>query len=280
MRERLLSVRGGAVSVLDSGGDGRPVVVHDGYGSRLVATLAAPPPAGVRLLAPDRPGFWRSTPQPGPPLAGWPGTLSTVLDALGVGRVSVLGVSAGTPFALAAAATLGDRITAVAVVGPFAPLDVSGDLRDMLGAQRRALLLARSLPRMGTLPVLALARLARRRPALAARLLASQRPAVDAERMRTGALRATLERLVPELFGDGHAARRELQAVVADWSDLLGRVDQPVRILAADADTVHPVSMGAALADGLPAATLEVRSGGLLDLLAEMPEVLAALCST
>jgi pimeloyl-ACP methyl ester carboxylesterase len=93
--------------------DGRPVLVHHGSpGSRLVGQLldGAARERGLRLVAPDRPGFGRSTHDPDRTIPDWPGDAAAVLDALGIERASVVGFSGGGPFALAVAAAYPDRV--------------------------------------------------------------------------------------------------------------------------------------------------------------------------
>jgi hypothetical protein len=51
---------------------------------------------GLRVLAPERPGYGRSTPQPGRGVGGFVRDLSHLLAALGVERFAVLGSSAGS----------------------------------------------------------------------------------------------------------------------------------------------------------------------------------------
>jgi hypothetical protein len=73
--------------------DGRPVLVHHGSpGSRLVGQLldGAARERGLRLVAPDRPGFGRSTHDPDRTIPDWPGDAAAVLDALGIERASVV----------------------------------------------------------------------------------------------------------------------------------------------------------------------------------------------
>jgi pimeloyl-ACP methyl ester carboxylesterase len=88
--------------------DGVPVVFHHGTpGSRLLATLldAQASEAGIRVIAPDRPGFGRSDPDPDRRIEDWSRDVSALMDALSVRQFGVLGFSGGGPFALACAAT-------------------------------------------------------------------------------------------------------------------------------------------------------------------------------
>jgi pimeloyl-ACP methyl ester carboxylesterase len=77
---------------------------------------------GVRLLAPERPGFGLSTFQKGRSLAGWARDMDAFTRALGVDRFAVAGVSGGGPYAAACAAALPDRVTAVGLISPIGPI--------------------------------------------------------------------------------------------------------------------------------------------------------------
>jgi hypothetical protein len=78
-------------------GDGPLVVVLDGPGSRGLARAASAAAAdlGLRLVAPDRPGFGTSTQVRGYRIADWPRDQAALLDALGVRRARPRGARRG-----------------------------------------------------------------------------------------------------------------------------------------------------------------------------------------
>jgi len=80
---------------------GEPAFYCHGFpGSRLEAALLddAARDLGVRVLAPDRPGYGGSDPSPDMGLADWPGDLRCLADALGIDEFLLIGVSGGAPF--------------------------------------------------------------------------------------------------------------------------------------------------------------------------------------
>ncbi len=79
---------------------------HGGPGSRLEpqALAANASKAGLRLIGIDRPGYGRSTPQPGRTIGSWTPQALAVADRLGIERFAVVGVSTGGAYALALAA--------------------------------------------------------------------------------------------------------------------------------------------------------------------------------
>jgi pimeloyl-ACP methyl ester carboxylesterase len=76
---------------------------------------------GIRYLAVNRPGFGGSDPSPDRTVADYGADVEDLADALGLERFSVMGVSAGAPFALACAWALPARVVAVAAASPLAP---------------------------------------------------------------------------------------------------------------------------------------------------------------
>src|SRR4051812_17711522 len=81
------------------------VIVLDGPGSRGLARAASPIAAelGLRLVAPDRPGWGETTLDARRGIADWPDDHAALLDALDADGAGILAQSGGTPFALAAA---------------------------------------------------------------------------------------------------------------------------------------------------------------------------------
>ncbi len=116
---------------VESGGDtsGRPVLVHGGTpNSRLLfgPTVEDAKEHGVHLISYDRPGYGRSTAQPGRSVADCVHDVQSIADSLAIERLAVWGISGGGPHALACAALLPDLVCAVASLASVAPYGVSG----------------------------------------------------------------------------------------------------------------------------------------------------------
>lgn len=104
--------------------DGAPLVFHHGTpGSRVLGALLsdAARERGVRVVAPDRPGFGGSDPHPEGTPATWADDCAALADHLGLDSFAVAGFSGGGPYALGAADQFSDRVTAVGVVGSPVP---------------------------------------------------------------------------------------------------------------------------------------------------------------
>ena len=110
---------GRIVGFADYGSPSQPALVwcHGGPGNRLEPLWAAADDAaraGVRLIGIDRPGYGRSTIQPGRTIGGWVPDALAVLDRLGIDEFYTVGCSTGGAYALALAASSPRVIGAVA----------------------------------------------------------------------------------------------------------------------------------------------------------------------
>jgi len=131
MREHDVTTPDGrTLSVLESGDPGgRPILVHAGMpNSRLqyAPVVLIAERQGVRLISYDRPGYGRSTPQPGRCMASCADDVRAIAAALDIDRLAVWGISGGGPHALACAALLEDLVAAVASLASPAPFDADG----------------------------------------------------------------------------------------------------------------------------------------------------------
>jgi pimeloyl-ACP methyl ester carboxylesterase len=77
---------------------------------------------GIRLVCIERPGVGDSTDHRYRNFRDWADDVAVVADTLGHERFAVVGLSGGGPYALACAAGLGERVTAVGLLGSVCPL--------------------------------------------------------------------------------------------------------------------------------------------------------------
>jgi pimeloyl-ACP methyl ester carboxylesterase len=115
--------------------DGFPVAyMHGAIGSphwRCPGLDAAATALGVRYVAVDRPGYGESDPCPNRTVADTARDVSDLADALAWERFSVIGVSAGAPFALACAWALPERIVRAVMASPLAPACATAGSRSL-----------------------------------------------------------------------------------------------------------------------------------------------------
>jgi pimeloyl-ACP methyl ester carboxylesterase len=126
------------------------VLLHGTPGSRLQFRFLHEPAlaAGVRLVTPERPGYGRSDPVPGGvTFAGYADDLLQLVDHLGLGSITLGGVSGGGGFAVAAAATHPQRVKRLILISAGVPAPRAA-LRGMSFPVRAVLFLAVHAPRL------------------------------------------------------------------------------------------------------------------------------------
>jgi len=139
---------------------------HGFPASRIEATVAQREALarGITIVALDRPGFGRSEWYRGRRFEDWAEDVAVVADHLGIRRFEILGVSGGTPTAVAAAVLLSERVSGLTIVSGVGPLDGSGATAGMNLVNRAVLLLGRQLPWLGMCVVWSVAQLWRAFP--------------------------------------------------------------------------------------------------------------------
>jgi pimeloyl-ACP methyl ester carboxylesterase len=104
---------------------GLPVLgFHGTPGSRFMFRLVHEPARrlGMRIIAPERPGFGLSTFQRNRTLRDWASDIAEFANHLGLKQFGVAGISGGGPYAAACAALLPSLVTATALINPVGPL--------------------------------------------------------------------------------------------------------------------------------------------------------------
>jgi pimeloyl-ACP methyl ester carboxylesterase len=130
--------------------DGAPVFAFHGTpGShRLFSLLDADARRlGIRVVAPDRPGYGASEYVPARRLTDWPDDVRAIAAYLGLERFGVFGVSGGGPHAAVCAHALGERLTGAAIVCGIAEVLSREDARGMMPVNRIVFRLARLSPK-------------------------------------------------------------------------------------------------------------------------------------
>lgn len=120
---RVVSTRCGPIEVQESGAGRALLVIHGSGGGHDQGMAFARDlvPPGTRIIAPSRFGYL-STPRPADASPDAQADAHVcLLEALGIDKAAVLGVSAGGPSAMLTAIRHPDRVTALALVVPLAP---------------------------------------------------------------------------------------------------------------------------------------------------------------
>lgn len=259
---------------------GAPVMLFHGLpGSRIAWGLMPddPFPPGLRVIAPDRPGYGRSDPKPGRSLLDWAKDVKHLADHLQLKRFAIVGVSGGGPGALACAFAMPERLSRVGVVAGAAPTDAPGVFEGMSRVNRFFMRLAWRAPFLSTLNTRFIANVVRRNPERYINVMQRKLHAVDRAALAHPGMRDMLVRDFTE------ALRQGGQGMVDDmaanhgnpWSFALNQIKAKVLFWYAAEDHSVPPAMGRYLAEQVPGAEYHlVENAGHLWALVSLREVL------
>jgi pimeloyl-ACP methyl ester carboxylesterase len=236
---------------------GTPVVYCHGFpGSRLEARLADAPARalGIRLIAPDRPGFGLSSFAPGRRLADWPRDLLALADHLALARFHVIGVSGGAPYAIASGQQLGDKVAGIALICGLGEFVGDDPTSGMNAAAAAAIKFHRQWPRVGHWAFMHLiGPTLRRNPALVFKILMGNGTVADREVLANSDVRDTIVASFAEAFHAGAAGpAHEAGLFTQHWDIDPTKVCRPVQLWHGVADRTVPVAMGRRHAALLP----------------------------
>jgi len=252
---------------------GAPVLfLHGTPGSRRLGALfdEAARERDVRILAPDRPGYGRSTTWSERPIRDADRYVRAVLDDANVQRAGVVAFSGGAPHALATAARCPDIVGRIDLVAGATPPDVTAEQpvtqRALNGLATRAPTLLDGLFR-------GQAWLARR---LDPSFVIAQYTASDVDEPLPDEVATTIKAdFLTALAGDGSGTVAELRATATDWEIDFESVEADVRFWHGTNDTNVPIEGVRAFAQRLPTASLQTLDGAdhLRTLLRSVPEI-------
>lgn len=274
MREALVSLGGGRhIAYTDIGDESGPCVFffHGAPLSRLhlVGFEARFAALGLRVVSPDRPGYGRSSPQPGRSMADWPKDVAALADALGIGRFLVAGHSSGGPYGVACAAVLTDRVLAGAVLAGVTDMAWPGAWDGYVEDEIRLM----RMPDEGA----ALAWCTERFGADGGGFLEHpwEFPAPDAAVLAD----ETFGRAVAEAFRQGIAGyAQDVHVQGRPWPFDPGRICAPVVVVHGALDTLVPVAHSRRTAALVPGSSFREYPGhGHLTILSELPGIASAL---
>lgn len=238
--------RGGAAVVYCHGAIGTPLGRSVDL-DRIAAGL------GIRHVSVNRPGVGGSDRAPGRTILEFAADLAALADALEIERFSLVGVSAGGPYALAAARELPDRIDRVAVCSSLSPLC---ELHRTPGMQRRirfALRVLASAPRACAALGDAFLPLVRRHPELLSGIIAAHAAPGEREQLSRAEERSAVSAAFLEATDGGVAGLIEDYLVYASsWGFAPGEVHAEVHLWHGAGDPLVPIDHALQLAVALP----------------------------
>ncbi len=235
----------------------RVVIYHHGQPCcRLEAGVLLPALArrpDVRLIAFDRPGVGASDPVRHPSFESWACDLTACADALRLGRFGLTGISAGTPFALAAAIRLRDRVTAVSLGCPAA--EITRGHRHDLGEGVRGWRAVSATPLLAAAGLNAQKRQVERCPRSLVRIIQPLTPDEERGFDDPDTLRFAAGVFTESMRNGAMGVVSELQLLARPWGLPLADVRVPVSVFHGALDRRARPWMAEELAARLPTAT-------------------------
>lgn len=256
---------------------GAPVLFfHGAPGSRrsIFADMAeVATQRGVRLIAPERPGYGLSDTSSARTMLDWTGDIAVLTHALGINRYKLIGFSMGSLYALACAHAAPEQVARVAIVGGLAPFSVAGVTEGMAPSGQSLYELARADPDglrtalapLADAPAGLITAMATTMPAADQAVLAARAPAFEAD--VATALRCGVE---------GFASDFVLAS--GEWSFPLTEISASVDLWIGSEDRNMPPAMTRHLASVLPhSQMIELPGAGHVCLYTHWNEILDRL---
>jgi pimeloyl-ACP methyl ester carboxylesterase len=266
--EQRLTLKDGRTLGFAEYGDpnGEPVLEFHGIpGSRLEAAYFddAGKRLGVRVIGIDRPGFGISTYGKGYRIIDWPPDVLEFGNALGLNRFAVAGISSGSPYALACARFMPERLNGCAVVSGISPLKVEGEKLNpgdyVLASEILMARLANAAPLVARAAFRYLLRQLRNNPRKAMELLMKGAPASDLELLNDNRARRNFQDTLVECARGGiNGAIEGFALELRDWGFRLNDIKTHVSIWQGAADNVVFPRAASYMASKLPDHDLHI----------------------
>jgi pimeloyl-ACP methyl ester carboxylesterase len=236
---------------------GIPVLYCHGFpGSRMEAQLMhqAASQLGIRVIAPDRPGFGGSDPCPERLLTDWAIDILALAEHLDIESIRLIGLSGGAPYAMACAARLGARVSAISLVCPLAPLSHASNMDVLNWSLQLGFATAQIAPWMNQMLLNGWTRpFALHHPDGLFLMLLATLPAIDQRALSKPEARLSVIASIRESLKPGASgANRDMQLYASEWEFDLANIHQLVKLWHGTADQVVPLDHAHWYASTLP----------------------------
>jgi pimeloyl-ACP methyl ester carboxylesterase len=237
--------------------DGAAVLyLHGTPGSRMQITgplSAVAAQLGLRLVAPDRPGYGDSS-FVQYRVVDYPAMIARFADSLGIGRFSVVGTSGGGRYAYACGVALADRVRRVALVGSTAPPDLLGVRQTWSKSDRRLYTMAARAPWLLRVTMARTARSLKQHPERMLNMLPDM-SAPDRRAVARADIQALIRAMTAEAFRQGgRGFVHDVRLEALPWGCRLDAIATPVNLWHGRDDTIVRCEQAEILADALPGA--------------------------
>jgi pimeloyl-ACP methyl ester carboxylesterase len=234
---------------------------------------------GIRIIAPDRPGFGLSDFQENRTLLDWPDDVLVLADHLGIKRFAIIGVSGGGPYAAVCAYRIPkNRLTRVGIAVGVSPTKAIEEI--FLGMSLMARLAWSSYHRFPFLISLASSILwLQAKKVIPTNVFFMFRAKADRALLANPDVKLLILRNQKEAFRQGHrGAARDLRLYTTDWHFNLNDIRTPVFLWYGEDDKNVSLAMGKYYAAHIPGSKLTVYPGeGHLAPVTHVAEILRVL---
>ena len=237
---------------------GQPLLcIHNLIGSRM--QLPAPEvnliDQNVRLIVPDRPGVGLSSRLEPFTFERWSEDMSALARSLDIERVSVLGSSLGSVYALALARHQPEFVRSVAAVSCVPELESLRGLGGLPAQTQSIFMLARTAPR---LLGFALRLITRKGPQAYLDQLICELPAADRLLYEDPGFHQMMVSAIVEAMRQGSGGfLHDLEIMATKWSFDVGEITRPVQFWHGEEDTQSPPSLVRPVFERVPRAKVQ-----------------------
>jgi pimeloyl-ACP methyl ester carboxylesterase len=212
---------------------------------------------GIRVIAPDRPGYGHSEFYEARQLTDWPNDVAAMAAYLGLDRFGLLGVSGGGPHAAVCAHAFGARLLGAAIVCGIAEILTPEDAKGMMPVNRLFVRLARRSQRAPVPIFAAMVAGMRRAPERLADGMMRGLPACDQRILAREDVRRTfVDEFRRASRSTARAAAQDFALSVHPWGFDLADITIPVDVYCGELDVNVPVEHGRRQAARIPGARL------------------------
>jgi pimeloyl-ACP methyl ester carboxylesterase len=197
---------------------------------------------GLRIIAPERPGYGLSDPAPRRTIGDWANDVDELAGHLGLDRFHVAGGSGGGPYALACAIHSPARVLSATLFSSGGPPEVMRLSKDMQTGNRIAFFAARYAPFILKLLSSMSANAINKHPEKYMQKMRSQFPESDKRLMEKQGIENTMMQLSEAYRQGGDGTYRDMLLVSRPWALDLDKIAVPVFMWHGTADTLVPIS--------------------------------------
>lgn len=213
----------------------------------------------LRIITVDRPGHGISDFNPSGTILSFAKDVKELADHLKIDTFSVVGMSAGSPFALAIAHSFPENVRKTAIISGFAPFnaeskkELSKEVKTMLG-------LAKSMPFLLKIMLKIQAKQLRKNPKKALKGFLKIMSAPDQEVLKTPEVMNVIEEMFTEAFRNGSqgVAHEISKLLVRDWNFNLSDIKVPVKFWQGKKDNNVPSAWAELMKNKIPNAELKM----------------------